>query len=221
VRWPDRGDLKKLRIGYFEDDDRTPVTAETRAAVRTAAEALKRAGFRVEPFRPQGLEQARRLWWQFFGIAGGMLLGPSTKGREADLSPILKEFSSWVAAAPSHTGQTLLDTWILRDVLRMEFFSQMREYPILLCPVASIPAFRHGERSWSIDGQTVQYLDAWSYTEWFNLLGNPAAAIPVGHSDEGLPIGVQIVARPWEEELVLTVAAELEAQRGVWQGPDV
>jgi Asp-tRNA(Asn)/Glu-tRNA(Gln) amidotransferase A subunit family amidase len=221
VRWPDRCDLKKLRIGYFEDDGRTLVTAETRAAVRTAAEGLKRAGFRVEAFRPEGLEQARRLWWQFFGIAGGMLLGPMTKGKEAELSPMLKQFSSWVAAEPSHTGQTLLDTWIMRDVLRMEFFSQMREFPILLCPVASIPAFRHGERSWSIDGQTVQYLDAWSYTEWFNLLGNPAAAIPVGRSNEGLPIGVQIVARPWEEELVLAVATELEAQFGAWQAPDI
>jgi Asp-tRNA(Asn)/Glu-tRNA(Gln) amidotransferase A subunit family amidase len=221
VHWPDRRDLKKLRIGYFEDDGRTPVTAESRAAVRTAAEALERAGFQVEPFRPEGLEQARRLWWQFFGIAGGMLLGPMTKGKEADLSPMLKQFSSWVAAEPVHTGQTLLDAWIKRDVLRLEFFSQMREYPILLCPVASIPAFRHGERSWTIDGQTVKYLDAWSYTEWFNLLGTPAAAVPFGRSNEGLPIGVQIVARPWEEELVLAVAAKLEAQRGAWQGPDI
>jgi Asp-tRNA(Asn)/Glu-tRNA(Gln) amidotransferase A subunit family amidase len=221
VRWPDAHDLRKLRIGYFEDDGRTPVTAETRGAVRGATEALKRAGFTVEPFRPEGLEQARRLWWQFFGIAGGMLLGPMTKGREADLSPILKEFSSWVAAEPPHTGETLLDTWIMRDVVRMQVFSQMREYPVLLCPVASIPAFRHGERSWSIDGKTVQYLDAWSYTEWFNLLGAPAVVVPFGRSNEGLPIGVQIVARPWEEELVLAVAAEVEAQRGPWQAPDV
>jgi Asp-tRNA(Asn)/Glu-tRNA(Gln) amidotransferase A subunit family amidase len=221
VRWPSRSDLKKLRIGYFEDDERTPVTAETRATVRAAAEALKRAGFRVEPFRPEGLEQARQLWWQFFGIAGGMLLRPMTNGREADLSSILKQHLSRVATEPSHTGQTLLDTWIMRDVLRMQVFSQMREYPVLLCPVASIPAFRHGERSWKIDGKTVQYLDAWSYTEWFNLLGTPAAAVPFGRSNEGLPIGVQIVARPWEEELVLAVAAELEGQRGAWQGPEI
>src|ERR1700685_1156824 len=221
VRWPDRDDLKKFRIGYFEDDGRTPVTAETRAAVRAAANALGTAGFRVEPFRPEGLEQARRLWWQFLGIAGGMLLRPMSSGRESDLSPILKQHLSRVSAEPSHTGQTLLDTWIRRDVLRMEVFSQMRGYPILLCPVASIPAFRHGERSWNIDGQTVEYLDAWSYAEWFNLLGTPAAAIPFGRSNEGLPIGVQIVARPWEEELVLAVAAELEAQRGAWQAPAI
>src|SRR6266576_4686799 len=102
VRWPDRDELKKVPIGYFEDDGRTPVTSETRAAVRTAAEALTRAGFQVEPFRPDGLELARQLWWKFFGIAGGMLLGPMTRGH-AELSPILKEFSSWVEAEPSHT----------------------------------------------------------------------------------------------------------------------
>jgi amidase len=221
VRWLSRNDLKKLRIGYFEDDGRTPVTAETRAAVRTAAEALKRAGFEVEPFRPEGLEQARQLWWQFFGIAGGMLLRPMTKGREADLTAILKQHLSQVATEPPHSGQTLLDTWIMRDIVRMQVFSEMREYPILLCPVASIPAFRHGERSWEIDGKTVQYLDAWSYTEWFNLLGTPAVAVPFGRSNEGLPIRVQIVVRPWEEELVLAVAVELEAQRGEWQAPDI
>jgi len=219
VRWPSHAELKGIRIGYFEDDGRTPVTADTRAAVRTAAEALTRAGFQVEPFRPDGLELARQLWWKFFGIAGGMLLGPMTRGHEAELSPILKEFSSWVEAEPSHTGESLLDAWIQRDAIRMQVFAQMRDYPVLLCPVAAIPAFKHGERRWQIDGKTVEYLDAWSYTEWFNLLGTPATVVPVGQSPEGLPIGVQISARPWEEEVVLSVAAELETQCGVWRAP--
>lgn len=219
LRWPAYADVRKLRIGYFEDDGRTPVTEETRVAVRTAAHALKRAGFDVHPFRPDGLEQARQVWWQFFGVAGAMLLGPMTKGREADLSPMLKQFSSRVAADTSHTADTLLENWILRDVLRMQVFEQMREYPILLCPAAAIPAFHHGERSWQIDGKTVQYLDAWSYCEWFNLLGTPAAVVPVGRSPEGLPIGVQISARPWEEELVLAVAEVVEKECGGWKAP--
>jgi Asp-tRNA(Asn)/Glu-tRNA(Gln) amidotransferase A subunit family amidase len=221
VRWPGKDGLKKVRIGYFEDDGRAPVTAETRTAVRTAAEALRRAGFQVEAFRPEGLEVARQLWWKLFGVAGGMLLHPMTEGREADLSPMLKQFSALVAAELPHTGQTLLDTWIQRDQVRTQVFTQMREYPVLLCPVAAIPAFKHGERSWKIEERTVQYLDAWSYTEWFNLLGTPAAVVPVGNSAEGLPIGVQIVARPWEEELVLAVAAELEAQCDGWHKPPI
>jgi Asp-tRNA(Asn)/Glu-tRNA(Gln) amidotransferase A subunit family amidase len=221
VRWPATHDLKKMRIGYFDDDGGTPVTPETRAAVRTAAEALKRAGFTVEPFRPEGLEQARQTWWKFFGIVGGMLLGPMTQGHEAELSPILKQFLKKVSAEPSHTGESLLDAWIQRDLLRYKIFEQLREYPILLCPVAAIPAFRHGERSWQIEGKTVEYLDAWSYTEWFNLLGTPAVAVPVGSSKEGLPIGVQISARPWEEELVLSVAEILEKECAGWRQPPV
>ncbi|HEY2359492.1 MAG TPA: amidase [Candidatus Angelobacter sp.] len=221
VRWPAIHDLKKMRIGYFEDDGRTPVTPETRAAVHTAAEALAKAGFTVEPFRPEGLEQARQTWWKFFGIVGGMLLGPMTQGREAELSPILEQFLTKVATEPSHTGESLLDAWIQRDILRNKIFDQMREYPILLCPVAAIPAFRHAERSWQIDGQNVEYLDAWSYTEWFNLLGTPAVAVPIGSSKEGLPIGVQISARPWEEELVLSVAEILEKECGGWRRPPI
>jgi Asp-tRNA(Asn)/Glu-tRNA(Gln) amidotransferase A subunit family amidase len=219
LRWPTDDEVEKLRVGYFEDDGRTPVTPETRAAVRTAAEALRRAGFQVEPFRPHGLEEARVLWRKFFVVAGAMLLRPMTKGREEDISPILKQFLDWAAAEKPHTGDSLLDTWIRRDALRAQFFAQMRNYPILLCPAAAIPAFRHGERSWVVEGKTVEYLDAWSYTEWFNLLGNPGAVVPVGQSPEGLPIGVQIVGRPWEEEQVLAVAEALEKEYGPWRRP--
>jgi amidase len=217
--WPETDNLKGLRVGYFDEDGRTPVTPETRVAVRTAAKALRSAGFQVEPFRPEGLELARQLWWKLFAVAGAMVLDPMTQGRQGDLSPILKEFSRWVAAEPSLTGPSLVETWIQRDAVRMQVFAQMREYPVLLCPVAAIPAFGHGQRSWQVDGTTVKYLDAWSYCEWFNLLGTPAAVVPVGKSPEGLPIGVQIVARPWQEELVLSVAEALEQQLAGWRRP--
>jgi len=225
LRWPSDAEVKKLRVGYFEDDGRTPVTPEIRAAVRTAAAALRRTGFQVEPFRPEGLEEARVLWKQFFVTAGGMLIRPMFRAREHDLSPILKQFLEWSAAERPLTGETLLEAWVRRDGLRGRFLAQMREYPILLCPAAAIPAFRHGERSWKVDGTTVEYLDAWSYTEWFNLLGNPAVVVPVSYSaaaeSEGLPIGVQIVGRPWEEEQVLAVAAALERACGAWKIPPI
>jgi len=222
VHWPGDDEVKKLevrrlKIGYFEDDGRTPVTPETRAAVRTAVEGLRGAGFQVDRFQPEGLEEARLLWHKFFVVAGGMLLRPMFKEGDVDLSPILKQFLE--SAGPAHTGQTLLDAWIERDLLRPRFLAQMQQYPILLCPVAAIPAFRHGERRWQVEGKTVHYLDAWSYTEFFSLLGNPAAVVPVGRSPIGLPIGVQIVGRPWEEEQVLFAAAALEKECGAWRIP--
>jgi Asp-tRNA(Asn)/Glu-tRNA(Gln) amidotransferase A subunit family amidase len=221
LRWPNSGELNRLRVGYFEDDGRTPVAPEIRQAVRTAAEALSRAGFPVEPFRPEGLEEARLLWKKFFVKTGGILIAPMFAGREHDISPMLKQFLEWSALEPSLSAQDVIAAWILRDTLRGSFLQQMRKYPILLCPPAAIPAFRHRERSWLIDGKTVEYLDAWSYTEWFNLLGNPAAVIPVGLSPEGLPVGIQIVGRPWEEEQVLSVAAVLEKELGLGTHPPI
>src|SRR4051794_15609180 len=221
VRWPQDDEAKRLTIGYFEDDGRTPVASEIRQAVRTAADALSRAGFRVEPFRPEGLEEARVLWKKFFVKTGGMLIGPMFAGREQDANPMLKQFLEWSAAEPSLSGPAVIDAWIRRDTLRAGFLQQMRKYPILLCPPAAVPAFRHGERSWTVEGKTVHYLDAWSYTEWFNLLGNPAAVVPVSHSADGLPVGVQIVGRPGEKEQVLSVALVLEWEVKGWKIPPI
>jgi Asp-tRNA(Asn)/Glu-tRNA(Gln) amidotransferase A subunit family amidase len=215
--------LPSISIGFFEDDNRTPVTEETRDAVRLAALNLMSCGFHVDAFRPQGLEEARQRWWEFFGTAGGMMLAADVRGRESELSPILREFLSLTQAEPAHTGESLLAAWLGRDAVREKILLQMQKFPILICPTAAIPAFRHGEREWPVEWQveakTVKYLDAWSYCEWFNLLGFPAAVVPMASSKEGLPIGVQIVGRPWEEELVLAVAAKLEEARGPWPAP--
>jgi Asp-tRNA(Asn)/Glu-tRNA(Gln) amidotransferase A subunit family amidase len=221
LRRPSSAQLKNLKIGFFEDDGRTPVTPEIRAAVRTAADALAGMGFAVEPFRPEGLEEARVLWKKFFVKLGGTLIAPMFNGREQDANPMLKEFLEWSAAEPSLSGPAVLDAWMRRDVVRSEVLEQMRSYPILLCPPAAIPAFRHGERSWTIEGKTVQYLDAWSYTEWFNLLGYPAAVVPVSQTATGLPIGVQIVGRPWEEEQVLAIAAVIEKESNALGRPPI
>ncbi|MGH9863554.1 MAG: amidase [Candidatus Acidiferrales bacterium] len=210
---------KRYNIGFFEDDARTPVTPETRAAVRAAAEALQRAGFQVSPFRPSVLEPARQAWWKLFVLGGAMVLGPLVAGREAELHPVLRAVMAIAAAEPPLTAETLMSAWMARDELRLQLLTEMERFPVLLCPACAVPAFKHGERRWQVDGQSVAYLDAMSYTQWFNLLGNPGAVVPVGRSPEGLPIGVQIVGRPFEEEIVLRVAAWVERECGGWQEP--
>ena len=92
LREPSLDELRRHRIGFFEDDGLIPVTAETRAAVQAAAGALRDAGFRVEPFRPRTLEQLRKLWWKFFVQCGAMFYAPEIRGRARKLSPIFKEF---------------------------------------------------------------------------------------------------------------------------------
>jgi amidase len=210
---PDRVE-PPLRIGWFEDDGRTPVTRETREAVRRAARALGDAGFDVVEFRPEGLEEARRLWWELFGRALRLLLEPLVEGRESEVHPNLPQFLEWTREQPRITADELLHVEIARDLLRTRIAEQMVDVPVLLCPVSAVPAFQHGEREWEVDGCTVHYLDAWSYTAWFNLLQNPAIAVPAGRTGEGLPIGVQVVARPWEEHVALGVAAVIERALG-------
>ncbi|HEV2488931.1 MAG TPA: amidase [Candidatus Acidoferrales bacterium] len=211
---PSKAEIRNLRIGYFEEDGRIPVTPETRTAVRKAAEALEQDGFAVEQFLPDELEPVRRIWWNLFGRAGQFVMAPLLAGRESELSPILAEFVGIVRAESPLTLEEFMSTLLERDVLRGRFLRQMERFAVLLCPACAVPAFRHGERQWKIDGKTVNYLDAMSYSQWFNALGNPAAVVPVAHSSEGLPIGVQIVGRPFEEEIVLAVAQKIEEACG-------
>jgi Asp-tRNA(Asn)/Glu-tRNA(Gln) amidotransferase A subunit family amidase len=208
-----------LRVGFFEDDGIVPVDADTRRAIRQAVRWLGEAGVAVEPFRPDGLEEARELWWGIFGRASRLLLEPLVAGRETEVHPNLVEFLDWTRRDPPLTALELLKIEIARDVLKTRVLRQMERYPVLLCPVAPMPAFRHGERSWTVDGATVHYLDAWRYTAWFNLLQNPGVSVPVTSSANGLPIGVQVVARPWDETTALDVARVIEQARGAWQAP--
>ncbi|MGD0938089.1 MAG: amidase [Terracidiphilus sp.] len=219
LREPKLTELRSNRIGVFEDDGLVPVTPETRAAVRAAAAALRDAGFRVEPFRPRTLESLRQLWWKFFVQCGAMFYESTVRGREQLLSPIFKEFLSFSEAVPPLTATELLNAWAELDLLRAKALEEMSAYPVLVCPVASISAFRHGEREWTVEGRAVEYLDAVRHTQWFNALAAPAAVVPVGRSPEGLPIGVQIAARPFHDETALGIAAIVDAAFGYKQPP--
>jgi amidase len=219
LRRPKLAELRERTVGYFEDDGLVPVTAETRQAIQDSVRVLKGAGFRVEPFRPRTLELLRRLWWKFFVRCGAMFYQPTIRGKENRLSPIFREFLSIAAVDGPLDGVELLDAWAELDLLRSRTLQEMASYPILLCPVASIPAFRHGERKWIVEGREVGYLDAVRHTQWFNVLAAPAAVVPVGQSAEGLPIGVQIVARPYEDEVALAVAAVLDEAFGYRHPP--
>jgi Asp-tRNA(Asn)/Glu-tRNA(Gln) amidotransferase A subunit family amidase len=212
-------DAKAISIGWFEDDGLIPVTAETRQAVRDAVRALEGQGFKVRPFRPAWLEAARELWWKFFVQCGAIFYAPMIRGREQELSPIFRDFLETARSQPPLTAESLLQAWADCDLIRSKLLAEMHEVPILLTPACAVPAFRHGEREWTIDGETVHYLDAMRYTQWFNVLASPAAVVPVGNSAEGLPIGVQVAGRPFEDESVLAVAAAIEREFGYQPPP--
>ena len=209
-----RNELKQIPIGYFEDDGLVPVTAETRLAVQAAVRALREQGFSVQPFRPEALEKLRQLWWKFFVRCGAMFVESIVDGRHEHLSPVLLDFLAIAHRDPPLSGEELLWAWADLDQVRSQMLREMQSFPVLLCPVCAVPAFRHGERSWMIEGQRVDYLDAMRYTQWFNVLGAPAAVVPVGKSPDGLPIGVQIAGRPFEDEIVLGIAEAIDKEFG-------
>lgn len=207
-------EAQAVTIGWFDDDGYLPVTPETRAAVRDAARELQEQGYRVRPFRPDGLEAARTLWRIFFIQCGALFYEPTVAGHTDELSPIFRDFLTTAQAERPLTAHSLLRAWADMDLLREQFFSNMKTCSILLTPVCAVPAFRHGERAWMIDGASVNYWDAMRYTQWFNLLASPAAVVPFGKSAEGLPIGVQIAGKPNDDELVLTIAGALDKAYG-------
>lgn len=223
VSWPqpldttDELKAKSLHVGFYEDDGYSAPTPETRAVVRAAAAHLSKSGFRVDAFRPDMLDRARELWFVIFVQAGGMMVKAAAAGRENEISSNIKKFLALAAESGDLSGERLLTTLIERDQLRLRLLRQMEKFPVLLAPVCSIPAFPHQDAGWG-DKHKANYLHTMTYCQHYNLLGNPAAVVPVGKSPEGLPIGVQVIGRPYKEDEVLAVAAALDQEFG-WQPP--
>src|SRR6266404_3837705 len=210
--------LRGLRVGLLESDGLGLVDAETDGALQRAANALAAQGFIVEPLRLQGLERAIELWWFFFGPAIAHLFQRSVAGQEEKLSAIFREYLEF-AEAPV-TLDELLDACAQRDVIRATILRQMGDVPILLSPVCTTTAFRHGEGTWR-PGAKQCYRDTMRFSQWLNLTGFPGVSVPVSVSAEGLPIGIQVIGRPFEEELVMAVAERIENGRGPWQSPPI
>jgi Asp-tRNA(Asn)/Glu-tRNA(Gln) amidotransferase A subunit family amidase len=212
--------LKGIRIGVLETDALGKATTETESAVQRAGKILESEGFVVEPFRLSGLDRVIDCWWFFFGPVVAQLFTETIKGHEATLSPIFKEY--YLAALPKAplSGNAILAARTERDDLRAEILRQMRDAPILISPVSTEPAFRHGEGNYRL-GAPHCYRDTMRFSQWTNLTGFPGATVPLGVSPEGLPIGVQVIGRPYEEELVMAVAEKIEAGQGGWAEPPI
>jgi amidase len=215
-----RAGLKGLRVAWYADDGHVTVTPETREAVKNAAEALRSAGLIVEESRPPGVERATELWLSLFSRATQEMVASVYEGREDDVGPtaraLLKRASE--SAAPQREDE--LKAWAERDRLRAELLRWMSRTPILVAPVGAAPAFRHDEtRRIEVCGQTFPTFRAFGHAQAFNVFDLPAACVPAGRTRAGLPVGVQIVGRPNEEETVLAAARVVEEALGGWQPP--
>ena len=213
-------DLRGSRIGILENPELGRATPETLATIRRAAQHLCELNYRVEPFTLNRLDRALELWWFFFGPVVGDLLSHSTREKASALSPMLREYLSACAAEPPLTLQSFMQNCAERDTVRADLLRQLRDVPVLLSPVSTAPAFRHGDGSYRT-GDPHNYRDTMRFCQWLNLAGFPGISLPFGRSPEGLPINIQLIGRPHEEELLLAVAESLEQARGPWQHPNL
>jgi Asp-tRNA(Asn)/Glu-tRNA(Gln) amidotransferase A subunit family amidase len=214
-----RTSLAGSRVACYTDDGVAPVTEDTRQAVESAARALSDAGLIVEQTRPPGVELGHDLWLKLFSRASVVQLRNVYSGNEEKGG----EFVRWRLRTADDTPVLAIDdyisSWLERDRLRAELLGWMGHTPLLIAPVGATPAYKHGTLKVTVGERTMSTFRAFSYSQTCNVFDLPAVVVPAGHSIEGLPIGVQIIGRPFAEEMVLAAAAIIEETLGGWQMP--
>jgi len=215
----DSGATNVQRIGFYTDDGTSLVTEETRIAVEDAACALADAGFTVEQVPPPGIDRGYELWLKLFARASVVQLREVYSGHESEAGDFVRWRLNTAEEMPSVSLDDYIKYWMERDRLREELLEWMEQYPVLLMPVGATPALEHGTLRVTVKAKTFGTFRAFSYCQTFNVFDLPSVSVPAGRSRDGLPIGVQVVGRPWAEEALLDVAAVIEQALGGWQPP--
>ncbi len=196
--------LRDLRIAFFTDNGIVPADVDTRAVVEAAAKALASEVRSVEERRPPGIEQSYDLEMKMIGPDGGDGLRAYLKSIGSTRThPLLEGWLGKVARYRTDIAG-FADYWASLDQFREGMYQFGNRFDAVLSPVASQPALPHGT---SIDDEVFR---GFSYTMTHNLTGWPAAVVRCGTSRTGLPIGVQIAANPWREDVALALARVLE-----------
>jgi len=214
-------DSKDLRIGVMDQFLKAPVQQVMTDTVRKAGRALEGIGFPVDEFTPVGFDRAPNVWAFFFTDLPSRATAKFIAGREQDAHWTGTEFLSKVVGTPEPGWDNVLEMLAERDRLRILLMNQMERHRVLLLPPCGVPAFRHRERSWQTPSKKIGLFEAMMPATVFNLAGFPALVVPFGFSSDGMPVGVQLVARPYDEELLLKVGIKLEEARGPFPAPEM
>lgn len=213
--------LRGLRVACYADDGIVPVSVETKGAVGTAALALGVAGLQIVEARPPGIERTTELWLALYSRAVRKIVRSEYAGREAEAGEGVRALLAREEDTSGVALEDFFEAWAERDRLRATLLEWMRETPLLLAPVGAVAASPHGARKVAVGDAHVNLFRAFSYAQACNLFGLPAVCVPAGRTREGLPVGVQIIGRPLQERLVLSVARVIEAACGGWQPPAI
>jgi len=200
--------VKDLRVAFYTDNGIKSPSPDTTSTVRTAVSVLADHGVSVTENRPQGVSDAERLWYSLYLADGGAWIRRLIHAAGTER---LSSALDWMQTAQPVSLTEFTQEMSRWNVYRSEMLAFMESYDVLLCPVSATPATRHDDP----DGPD------FTYTFAHNLTGWPGAVVRCGMSAEGLPIGVQIVAHPWREDVALAVAQYLETNLGGWQSPSL
>jgi amidase len=211
---PARVGLGRLRVAFHTDNGFAPADAEVAAVVRAAARALAGEVAVLAEDRPACLEQAYGLEMKLLGADGGDGVREYLQGLgSVQVHPLL---TGWLDKLEGYrTNLTgFASYWAEWDAYRTAMGVFLAQYDVMLCPVYTHAALPHGTSTRD------ENFHGFSHTMAYNVAGWPAAVVRCGVSAGGLPIGVQIVAAPWREDIALAVALRLESEFGGWKAPE-
>jgi amidase len=189
--------LSGLRAAWYTNHAGADPTPETIATVQAAARALADAGIQVEQALPGRIDEALAITLDYW--------------RRPE-SESLDEWAPESGFDPEHLGPMTAED-VERSLFQWDRFQRaliqfMGRYDLILTPAAEAPARPHGEPEGGIP-----------YTLPYSLTGYPCVVVRAGTSPDGMPIGVQLVARPWRDHVALAAARHLEQALGGWQPP--
>lgn len=202
--------IRGLRAVTFPDNGLRTPTAETIAAVRNAADALEDAGASVREAVPPAMMEAWSAWQGMIRADGFAWLRRLINDAG---TPGWGSYASrrWIAPRPPLPGDELSALVERVDDVRARLLRWVRDVDLIICPAMPQPAIRHGDSTEAWFGDT--------YSDVHNLTGWPAVVVRGGTAPGGLPIGVQLVAPPWREDIAIAAAFVVESASGGWQPP--
>lgn len=216
---PGEVDLSALRVATYTHDGISSPSDEVTAVVAEAADALREVVSGVEHAAPACLGRTVELLWQSIFLGGDRGRGFSEDLRQMgainQAVPPSEELAEFLRQARqldlsvTDVRNRLVDI----DAYRIEMLTFMADYDVIVCPAMPTVAKPHHHG--------LAEINDFSHLMVHNLTGWPAAVVRCGTSEDGLPIGVQIVARPWQDVVALAVAGHLEHVFGGWQPPPI